>query len=120
MSVRRLFPFLVVALSSASAQTLQRGNPSVSRALKVLDSLIAVPAPQLPPTQLKVWNQQTSWFQSIKQTMQQQVRMKTKPDSTWIKLQQQYERESQQFQMLSNILKARHEAAMNAIRNIRG
>lgn len=80
------------AFSTKAAQRGER-NPTVQRALEVLDSLIPLPAPwSLTPGQIRTWSDQPTWLTSLRERIRN---------------------------LLSLQLKARHAAAMNANRNTR-
>jgi hypothetical protein len=115
---------------------------TVQSAIEVLDEQIALPAsPALTPAQLVQWNEHGDWLSSVreryadflaenggafgdtpglmgaagKDMMQKMAQMNLQ----FLELQQATQTESRRFQTLSNASKARHEVAMNAIRNMK-
>jgi hypothetical protein len=107
-------------------------NPTVVRALEVVDSLLTHPAPRnaLRVADVAVATEQATWFKSLRdrlttlltmvQTPAQRVARPAPVDDKNIKaLQEEATAEAVKFTSISNILKTRHDIAMNAIRNMK-
>lgn len=112
---------------------------SVQAAIAALDAQIATPAPRaLAPAELAQWKEHGAWLSRVRtrfadflaenggnfgdsaglkgaDMMQKMAEM----NSQFLALQQATQTESRRFQTLSNASKARHDIAMNAIRNIK-
>lgn len=107
-------------------------NPTVVRALEVVDSLLTHPiAPRtLRGADVAVATEQATWFKSLRdrltslltmvQTPAQRVAPPAPVDDKNIKaLQEEATAEAVKFTSISNVLKTRHDIAMNAIRNMK-
>jgi hypothetical protein len=107
-------------------------NPTVVHALEVVDSLLAHPVPRkaLRAADAGVAEEQTAWFKSLRdrlttllsmvQTPSQRVALPAPVDDKNIKaLQEEATAEAVKFTAISNVLKTRHDVAMNAIRNMK-
>jgi len=116
------------AVQQPAAQRPER-NPTALRALKVLDSLIPIPAPRsLTRAQIRTWADQTTWLKRLRERIRNLLSLVVAPATVptpapidqkhLLALQQEAEKESPQFDLSSRRLKARHDAAMTAIRNI--
>ena len=115
---------------------------SVQSAIEVLDAQIALPEPpKLTPAQLVEWKEHGDWLSSVreryanflaenggafgdtpglmgtagKDMMQKMAQMNLQ----FMELQETTQTESRRFQTLSNASKARHDIALNAIRNMK-
>lgn len=100
---------------------------------KTLDSAINIPPPNtLTKSQLDEWRKQTGWLMDIRKKMsdhkkalgilKQGETMEThmaQMNIQFLALQEATQMESRKFQTLSNASKARHDIALNAIRNMK-
>jgi hypothetical protein len=106
-------------------------NPTVARALEVLDSLIPLPPPAAASAaDRRAWTEQTSWLRSLRGRIQTLVSLVVSPaekvappapiTSRNIKaLQDEAERESAELPAAGAAVRARHDHAMSAIRNLK-
>ena len=106
-------------------------DSTLVRAWKVIDSLIPEPAPKsLTRAQAKMWLEQTAWLKSLKARIENLLLLVVAPAATVappapvdpknIKaLQDEAAAESQRLTFTFNQLQARHDHAMNAIRNMK-
>lgn len=105
-------------------------NPTFLRAVEVFDSLIPLPRPRsLTAAQARTWMEQTTWLQSLKARIRNLLRLVVAPakvstpapidKKNILALQEEAQQESLRFDLTSHLLKARHDVAMNAIRNLR-
>lgn len=121
-------------LGSAVPEAAAQGavpDSTVVGAIKVLDSLIPVPPPKsLTRAQAGTWQEHTAWLKDLKARMENLLAMVVAPAKTVAPpapiapkniaaLQEEAEVESRKFVLTSSLLKARHEIAMNAIRNMK-
>ena len=127
-------PSSVPKQAQAVAATARREdrNPTVIRALEVIDSLLAHPvAPAgVGAAERGVVVEQAAWFRSLRdrlasllslvQTPTERAAVPAPVDSKNIKaLQEEATAEAVKFTSISNVLKTRHDLAMNAIRNMK-
>lgn len=118
--------------SASVASARADRNPTVVQALEVMDSLIQHPAPRalLRPGDAAVAAEQTAWFKSLRDRLTTMLSLVRTPaervappapvDDKNIKaLQSESTAEAVKFTSLSNVLKTRHDIAMNAIRNMK-
>lgn len=126
---------LVLVLGVASLAARPAGPPgeesrsgavvadsSVAGTMALLDSLIRVPAPRgLTAAQGQEWSRHTTWLRSVKSRLQTQVRTSDpgKGGNLLRTLQAQLLAEGQRMSLSFPSLRARHDAAMNAIRNMK-
>jgi hypothetical protein len=105
-------------------------NPAAQLAVRVLDSLLSVPAPvSLTVAERRTWSEQTTWLKSLKDRIRNLLSMVVAPatvptpapidQKNVLALQQEAEQESLKFDLSSPPLRARHEAAMNALRKMK-
>ena len=105
-------------------------NPTAQLALVVLDSLIAVPAPRsLTAVDRRTWSEQTAWLKSLKDRIGNLLSLVVAPatvptpapidQKNLLALLQEAEQESLKFDLRSPPLKARQDAAIAAIRNMK-
>jgi hypothetical protein len=117
------------AVQQPAAQPPER-NPTALRALKVLDSLIPAPAPRsFTRAQTRTWANQTTWLKSLRERIRNLLSLVVAPakvptpapidQKNLLALQEEAEKESLRFDLSSRRLKARHDAAMAAIRNMK-
>ena len=96
----------------------------------MLDSLISVPAPRsLTVAERRTWSEQTTWLKSIKDRIGNLLALVVAPatvptpapidQKNLLALEQEAEQESLKFDLSSPPVRARHEAAMNAIRSMK-
>lgn len=134
--------FTLAALSCPAAPAAERAapsreavrppeNPTVARALEVLDSLIPLSPPRsVPAVQARDWAAQTTWFCSLRDRLRNLTALVVAPakqgevhppiDPRNLEaLQKEAEFESRKFTAMSRALKTRHDVAMNAIRNLK-
>jgi len=114
----------------AAAPAVQRGqaDTTVIRALAVLDSLIPLRAPGSPSAaEQRTWAEQTEWLKTLKGRIETLLSLVVTPAESVavpapverknIKaLQEEAEQESAKLVLSSAPLRARHDAAMTAIR----
>ena len=120
--------------AQAVAATAKREdrNPTVIRALEVIDSLLAHPVvlAKAGAAEREVGAEQTAWFRSLRdrlasllslvQTPTERAAVPAPVGSKNVKaLQEEATSEAVKFTSISNILKTRHDIAMNAIRNMK-
>lgn len=117
----------------APAPPVQRAqaDTTVTRALAVLDSLIPLPAPgSLSAADRRTWGEQTEWLKTLKGRIESLLSLVVTPSESVavpapverknIKaLQDEAEQESAKLVLSSAPLRARHDAAMTAIRNMK-
>jgi len=105
-------------------------NPAAQLAVRVLDSLISLPAPvSLTVAERRTWSEQTTWLKSLKDRIRNLLSMVVAPatvptpapidQKNVLALQQEAEQESLKFDLSSPPIRARHEAALKAIRSIK-
>jgi len=112
---------------------------SVQAAISVLDTQIATPAPRgLARAELAQWKEHGAWLSSVRTRFADflaqnggnfgasaglngadMAQKMAEMNSQFLALQEATQKESRRFQTLSNASKARHDIAMNAIRNIK-
>ena len=114
----------------ATAPAVQRGqaDTTVIRALAVLDSLIPLRAPGSPSAaEQRTWAEQTEWLKTLKGRIESLLSLVVTPaESVAVPapverknlkaLQEEAEQESAKLVLNSAPLRARHDAAMTAIR----
>jgi len=118
--------------TAGRAEIAQKGvrDSAAHRAVAVLDSLIPLPAPgSLTRVQREAWTEQTTWLKSLRERVQNLLALVVAPAKVHIHapidqknllaLQAEAEQESLKFDLSNLLLKARHEAAMASIRNIK-
>jgi hypothetical protein len=119
------------AVSTTVPGTPKARTESIDKAVASLTELIAQPAPRgLSSADQQQWAEQTKWLTSLKERyssfgqsqglnggdlVQEMASMNTE----FLALQAATQKESRRFQTLSTASKARHDLAMNAIRNIK-
>ena len=124
------------------ASLFQQGQArldSLGSAIVVFDDLIDSPPPSgLSRRERSAWREQSEWLAEVRQRYQSfaerlstqtssasglsgQAMMNemTRMDMEFLSLQSEIQNASRRFQTLSNAMKARHDAAMSAIRNIK-
>lgn len=131
----------VGAISTAAAQDLEvRRSFSIPHVLERVTSAIDQPMPEgLAPAEQRRYAAQTQWLESVRNRIEamairtgvvqprdqvsgratgrraSQAEVQKEIDT----LQKTLETESRRFTTLSNVMKARHDVAMNAIRNMK-
>jgi hypothetical protein len=118
---------------AAAAAAVQRGqaDTTVLRAVAVLDSLIPLRAPgSLSAADQRTWGEQTEWLKTLKGRIETLLSLVVTPAESVavpapverknIKaLQDEAEQESAKLVLSSAPLRARHDAAMTVIRNMK-
>lgn len=115
---------------------------SVQTAIEALDAQIAVPVPPgLSPAQLAEWKEHGAWLSTLRQRFAtflaenggafgdtpglkatagaDLTKQMAQMNMQFLQLQEAVQAESRRFQTLSNASQARHDIALNAIRNIK-
>ena len=114
---------------------------AVQAAIEVLDRQIAIPPPKLLAAQLAEWKEHGEWLSSVRTRFAtflaenggafgdtpglagvagaDMTKKMAQMNMQFLALQEAVQAESRRFQTLSNASKARHEVAMNAIRNLK-
>jgi hypothetical protein len=109
---------------------LRARSDGLGSAVAALDTLIASPMPAgLSRAEIAAWDQQTAWLKSVSDRYRPlgasygganlAASSLAQLDMQFLELQQAVQSESRKFQTLSNASKARHDVAMNAIRNLK-
>ena len=135
-----LFAFAALPLQTPSlittappqlgAQRPPAADSNAVRALKVIDSLIPLPPPRsLAAGQARVWSEQTVWLKTLRERIRSLLSLVVAPakvptpapidQKNAAALLKEAEEESLKFDLSSPPIRARHEAAMNAIRNLK-
>jgi len=135
-------PVTPVTATPAPVRTVDTARmrlSSVQAAIAVLDAQIATPPPRgLARAELAQWKEHGTWLSGVCARLADflaenggnfgdsaglqgadMARKMAEMDSQFLALQQATQSESRRFQTLSNASKARHDVAMNAIRNIK-
>ena len=117
----------------------QARRDSLSSSIAVLGDLIDSPQPAgLSRRESSAWREQSEWLTQVRQRYRSfaerlssnassvsassgQARLSemTQMNMEFLSLQNEIQMESRKFQTLSNAMKSRHDAAMNAIRNMK-
>ena len=118
--------------TAGQAEIAQQGvrDSAAHHAVAVLDSLIPLRAPRsLGTLQRQTWTEQTTWLKSLRERVQNLLSLVVAPAKVHVHapidqknleaLQAEAEQESLKFDLTAPSLKARHEAAMASIRNIK-
>lgn len=118
--------------STADTGATQNQRKRLENGIETLNGLIKrKPPSDLDKRQRAEWNEQTKWLESVKSRYKRMhekyptARQKTsakdmeKLNKEFLALQNAIQQESRKFQTLSNASKARHDIAMNAIRNMK-
>jgi hypothetical protein len=105
-------------------------SDGLAAALAEIDKLIASPMPVgLSRAESAAWDEQTAWLRSVSDRYRPlgasygsanlSARSVAELDMQFLALQQVIQSENRRFQTLSNASRARHDVAMNAIRNLK-
>ncbi len=115
---------------------------SVQTAIDLLDTQVAMPAPpKLTPAQIVEWKEHGAWLASVRERYANflaqnggafggtpglvgtagadMAKQMAQMNTQFLALQEATQTESRRFQTLSNASKARHDIALNAIRNMK-
>ena len=129
---------------TAPVQTIDAARArlsSVQTAIATLDGQIAIPAPKdLTAVELVEWNEHGDWLSAVREryanflaenggnfgdtaglrtASADLTKQVAAMNAQFLKLQEATQIEARRFQILSNASKARHEIAMNAVRNMK-
>ena len=123
-------PPTTTAVPQLAAQRPPTSDSNAVRALKVIDSLIPLPPPRsLAAGESRVWSEQTAWLKTLRERLRTLLSLVVAPakvptpapidQKNALALQKEAEEESLKFELSSPPVRARHEAAMNAIRDMK-
>jgi hypothetical protein len=118
------------AIDSQMRAAVRARSDGLGTAVAALDTLIASPRPAgLTRAETATWDEQTAWLRSVSDRYRPlgasygnaslAASSVAELDLQFLTLQQAVQSESRKFQTLSNASKARHDVAMNAIRNLK-
>lgn len=121
---------ITTAVPQLTAQRPPAEDSNAVRALKVIDSLIGLPTPgSLAAGPFRIWSEQTAWLKTVRERIRTLLSLVVAPakvptpapidQKNVLALQKEAEEESQKFDLSSPPIKARHEAAMTVIRNMK-
>ena len=121
---------ITTAVPQLAAQRPPASDSNAVRALRVIDSLIPLPPPRsLAAGQSRVWSEQTAWLRTLRDRIRTLLSLVVAPakvptpapidQKNAAALLKEADEESLKFDLSSPPVRARHEAAMNAIRNMK-
>ncbi|HUP18916.1 MAG TPA: hypothetical protein VM778_03060 [Gemmatimonadota bacterium] len=106
-------------------------TPAIQSTIETLSTLLASPAPRgQSRTDIAAYNAHTAWLQGVRDRLQDHLDRRfgssagmisemMELNAEFLELQESVQTEARKFQTLSNASQIRHDAAMNAIRNMK-